>query len=81
MWEYLNSIKDVSEFQFFQGALKVVTKKIENPPSGVPDQFIKKIVSSSKFGILSGIQASTEIMLSSPPVYTIPYLLTLKKEE
>src|ERR1043166_9151003 len=53
----------------------------QNPPSGATDQLIEKIISSSEFGILSRTQVSTEVVLSSPKVYTIPYLLTLKIEE
>lgn len=81
LWEYLNGIGDVSEFRFFHGTLKVEPEQIENPPSGATGQFIEKIISSSEFGILSGMQISTEIVLSSPKVYSIPYLLTLEKEE
>jgi hypothetical protein len=81
MWEYLDHIRDDSEFKFFHGALKVETKQIENPTSGVPDVFIEKIITSSEFGILSGMKVSTELILSSPDVFTIPYLLTLEKQE
>jgi hypothetical protein len=81
LWEYLNGIGDVSEFRLFYGALKVETKQIDNPPSGVCGQFIEKIISSSEFGSLSGMQVSTEIVLSSPTVYTVPYLLTLEKAD
>jgi hypothetical protein len=59
LWEYLNDIKEVSEFQYFHGTLEVN----ENPSSGASDQ------------------VSTEIVPSSPTVYTISYLLTLEKEE
>ena len=78
LWEHLNGIRDVSEFRFFHGALEVETKQIESPPSG---QFIEKTISSSEFGILSGMQVPTEIVLSSPAECTISYLLTLEKEE
>jgi hypothetical protein len=81
MWEYLDHIRDDSEFKFFHGALKVETKQIENPTSGAPDVFIEKIITSSEFGILSGMKVSTELILSSPDVFTIPYLLTLEKQE
>ena len=78
LWEHLNGIRDVSEFRFFHGALEVETKQIESPPSG---QFIEQTISSSEFGILSGMQVPTEIVLSSPAECTISYLLTLEKEE
>jgi hypothetical protein len=81
MWEYLDHIRDNSEFKFFHSALKVETKQIENPTSGAPDVFIEKIITSSEFGILSGMKVSTELILSSPDVFTIPYLLTLEKQE
>jgi len=81
LWEYLSGIKDESEFRFFQGTLKVETRPIENPPSGAPDEFIEKIISLSEFGTLSGMQVSTEVVLPSPTIYTVHYLLTLEKEE
>ena len=81
LWEHLDGIRNVSEFRFFHGALKVETKQVESSPSGAPNQFIEKIISLSEFGILSGMQVPTEIVLSSPAVCTISYLLTLKKEE
>ena len=81
LWEYLSGIGDVSEFRFFHGTLEVEAEQIKNPSSGATGQLIEKIISSSEFGILSGTQISTEVVLSSPKVYTIPYLLTLKIEE
>jgi hypothetical protein len=43
LWEYLNDIKEVSEFQYFHGTLEVN----ENPSSGASDQVSIKIMPSS----------------------------------
>jgi hypothetical protein len=42
MWEYLDHIRDDSEFKFFHSAIKVETKQIENLASGAPNIFIEK---------------------------------------
>jgi hypothetical protein len=81
LYEHLSSITDFSEFQLFRGAQKLETKPIENPTSGAPAKLVEKIISSSEFGTVSGMQVSTEIVLSSPTVYIISHLLTLEKEE